>query len=153
MSEASERKVEHNDDPRRHVGVFAGLLGAWYPKDYVISVVDDIEEAERAAEALRQAGFPEAEVRLFRSEEIVGALREAAAHRNVFQRIGAAIQREITEEGAANKEYDEDAMAGRHILTVMAVESEEIERARKVLVEHGARRIMHYKKWTITDLR
>jgi hypothetical protein len=153
MSEGREETAERRSDPSERMGVFAGLLGAWYPKDYIVSVVDDFDEAERAAEALRKAGFPAADVRLFRSEEIVGALRAIGAHRNVLQRIGAAIQREVTEEGLANKEYDEDAMAGRHILTVMAVEAEEIERARKVLVEHGARRIMHYKRWTITDLR
>ena len=153
MSDDNENTAERRADPSEHLGVFAGLLAAWYPKDYVVSVVDDLDEAEQAAEALRQAGFPAADVRLFRSEEIVGALRAIAANRNVFQRIGAAIQRELTEEGAANKDYDADALAGRHILTVLAAEPDEIERARKVLVEHGARRIMHYKRWTITDLR
>jgi hypothetical protein len=135
------------------VGVFAGMLGAWYPRDYIVGVIDDIDEAERAAEELRRVGFPEADVRLFPSEEVVEGLRMIDAQRNLFQRVGAAIQREVTEEGAANKEYDEEARAGRQILTALAVEPEEIERARKVFVAHGARRIMHYKKWTITDLR
>ena len=153
MSESKQDATERQADPSAQVGVFAGLLGAWYPKDYVVGVIDDLDGAERAAEELRRVGFPAADVRLFPSEEVIGALGVIQAQRNVFQRMGAALQREMTEEGAANKEYNADARAGRHILTVLAVEPEEIERARKVLVAHGARRIMHYKKYTITDLR
>lgn len=138
---------------REQVGVFAGMLGAWYPTDYVVGVIQDLGEAEQASEELRRTGFPAEDVRLFPSEEVVGALRLIEAQRNVFQRVGAAIQREVTEEGVANEEFNAEARAGRHILTVLAVEPEAIERARKVFVAHGARRIMYYKKWTITDLR
>lgn len=153
MSEGREDTATRKTGPMEHMGVFAELLGAWYPKDYIVSVIDDVNEGERAAEELRQVGFPASDVRLFRGEEVVGALKAISAHRNVLQRLTAAIQREVTEEGLANKDYDEDAMAGRQILTVMAVKPEEIDRAREVLVAHGARRIIHYKKWTITDLR
>ncbi len=153
MSESRARTAEPGIGHAGQVGVFAGMLGAWYPRDYIVGVIDDIDEAERAAEELRRVGFPEADVRLFPSEEVVEGLRMIDAQRNLFQRVGAAIQREVTEEGAANKEYDDEARAGRHILTALAVEPEEIERARKVFVAHSARRIMHYKKWTITDLR
>ena len=153
MSEARQETSERQADPMEHMGVFAQLLGAWYPKDYVVAVIEDLDEAERAAEELRRAGFPAEDVRLFPSEQVVEGLRLAEAQRNLLQRIGAAIQREVTEEGAANKDYNEDARAGRHLVTVMAVEPEEIERARQVLVARGARRIMHYKKYTITDLR
>jgi hypothetical protein len=153
MSESREQTAEPRIGDSEQVGVFAGLLGAWYPRDYIVGVITDIDEAKRAAEELRSVGFPEADVRLFPSDEVVEGLRMIDAERNLLQRLGAAIQREVTEEGAANKEYDDEARAGRHILTALAVEPEEIERARKVFVAHGARRIMHYKKWTITDLR
>jgi hypothetical protein len=153
MSESREQTAEPRIGDSEQVGVFAGLLGAWYPRDYIVGVINDIDEAKRAAEELRSVGFPEADVRLFPSDEVVEGLRMIDAERNLLQRLGAAIQREVTEEGAANKEYDDEARAGRHILTALAVEPEEIERARKVFVAHGARRIMHYKKWTITDLR
>jgi hypothetical protein len=71
----------------------------------------------------------------------------------VFQRIGVAIQQETSEEGLASKEYNSETQAGHHLLTVLAVREAEIERAREVLVAHGAHRIMHYERFTMTDLR
>ena len=84
---------------------------------------------------------------------MVEGIRLVEAQRSLFQRIGAAIQRQISEDGLANREYDKDVRSGRHLLTVLAVEPEEIERAKQVLIAHRARRIMHYRKYTTTDLR
>jgi hypothetical protein len=50
-------------------------------------------------------------------------------------------------------EHETERQPGHHILTVLAATEGEIECARDVLVAHGARRVMHYEKFTITDLR
>jgi hypothetical protein len=54
-----------SEGPMEERGVLAHLFGVWYPKHYVVGIVEDRSSADRAADALRiawrDAGAPSEE--------------------------------------------------------------------------------------------
>jgi hypothetical protein len=129
--------------------VAATLFGTFYPKGYVIAVVEDDGAAEGAAAAVRAAGFPGEEVRLFAGDEVLAIHERYLKERSVLQRIGGAFP---SEEAAALGEYLDAARGGRRFLTVHAPESAEADRVATALADQPIAMIRHYGQRTIRDL-
>src|SRR5918996_2817292 len=68
-----------SEAPLEQTGVLGHLFGVWYPKHYVVGIVEDRSSADRAADALRtawrDAGAPEDAVRLFHAADAPEAIR------------------------------------------------------------------------------
>jgi len=132
-------------------GLFAMLLGVWYPKHYVLAAIN-ATDAAAAVEALLSAGFGSNSVRL---EESAGVLRIRAAiyeQRTPLQRAAASVSRTLTDEGLMSQDYFEEAEAGASLIAVLAPEPRLVTEAGRILASHGARRIRFYGDLTITDL-
>jgi hypothetical protein len=132
-------------------GLFAMLLGVWYPKDYILAAIDPTEGAA-AVKALLAAGFGSNSVRL---EDSAGVRQIRAAiyeQRTPIQRAAAAISRALTDEGLMSQEYFEAAEAGASLIAVLAPEPRLVTEARQILAAHGARHMRFYGDKTITDL-
>ena len=92
-------------------GLFAMLLGVWYPKNYVLAAINATDGAA-AVEALLSAEFGSNSVRL---EDSAGVCRIRAAiyeQRTPLQRAAASVSRALTDEGLMSQEYFEEAEAG-----------------------------------------
>ncbi len=133
-------------------GLFAMMLGAWYPKNYVLAAIDPTDGAA-AVKALLSAGFGSNSVRL---EDGAGVRRIRAAiyeQRTPLQRAAAAVSRALTDEGLMSQEYFEEAEAGASLIAVLAPEPRLVTEAGQILAAHGARRMRFYDDLCITDLR
>jgi hypothetical protein len=132
-------------------GLFAMMLGVWYPKHYVLAAIN-ATDAAAAVEALLSAGFGSNSVRL---EDSAGVLRIRAAiyeQRTPLQRAAASASRALTDEGLLTQEYFEEAEAGASLIAVLAPEPRLVTEAGRILASHGARRIRFYGDVTISDI-
>jgi hypothetical protein len=132
-------------------GLFAMLLGVWYPKHYVLAAINATDGAA-AVEALLSAGFGSNSVRL---EDSAGVSRIRAAiyeQRTPLHRATASASRALTDEGLMSQEYFEEAEAGASLIAVLAPEPRLVTEAGRILASRGARHMRFYGDLTITDL-
>jgi hypothetical protein len=132
-------------------GLFAMMLGVWYPRNYMVAAIDPTEGAA-AVKALLSAGFGSNSVHLHDSAR-VGQIRAAITEqRTPMQRAAATVSRTLTDEGLMSQEYFEEAEAGASLIGVLAPEPRLVTEARQILASHGARHMRFYGDKTITDL-
>jgi hypothetical protein len=131
-------------------GLFAMMLGVWYPKNYIVAAIDPADGAA-AVKALLSAGFGSNTVHLddgARVRQIRAAIRE---QRTPLQRAAATVSRTLTDEGLMSQEYFDEAEAGASLVAVLAPEPRLVTEARQILASHGARHMRFYGDTTITD--
>lgn len=128
------------------------LLGSWYPEDYIVAVIDHPAEAERAAEALRSAGWPATDVRLFAGTQVASHLNNIEEQQSLPKKLAADVRHYVSDEGVMGEDYEEDARLGHNILAVYTPNDDKVEQARTLLTAHHAHSIEHFGKWVITDL-
>jgi hypothetical protein len=133
-------------------GLFAQILGVWYPKGYVVAAIGPAGGQE-AVEALLAAGFGSNATHLRDSARVCQDSAAIYEQRTPLQRAGAAFSRAVTDEELMAQEYVEEAKAGASLIAVLASEPPLADEAREILVAHGARRVQFYGDTTITDLR
>ncbi len=128
------------------------LLGGWYPHHYIVAVIDDRAEAQQAVQALRGAGWPEQDVRLFYGKEIAPRLSRIEGKRSLPEKLAADVRHYVSDEGVMAEDYEEEARLGHQILAVYTPHEEHVEQARRLLAAHHAHSIEHFGTWVITDL-
>ena len=132
-------------------GLFAMMLGVWYPRNYIVAAINPTEGAA-AVKALLSAGFGSNSVYLHDSAR-VGQIRVAIAEqRTPTQRTAATVSRTLTDEGLMSQQYFDEAEAGASLIGVLAPEPRLATEARQILAAHGARLMSFYGDKTITDL-
>ena len=107
----------------------------------LIAVFDNRADAERARDALRAAGFSGAEVRQDGVDAAPAAGAAAAAHPG-GHRFGAGIRHFFADlfgadDSAASSRYNAAVSRGQHVLTLVAADEHEIERAADIVERHG----------------
>jgi hypothetical protein len=132
-------------------GVFAQMLGVWYPKDYIVAALDPTE-AEGAVEDLVAAGFGANAVHLHDSARVLQNAATIYDQRSPLQRAGAAFTRAVTDEGLLSQEYVDEAIAGASLIAVRASEPPLAEEVRRILAARGARRMRFYGDRSILAL-
>jgi hypothetical protein len=132
-------------------GLFAQMLGVWYPKDYIVAAID-AADGSAAVEALLAAGFGSNAIHLHDSARVSQNTAAIYEQRTPLQRTAASFTRAVTDEGLMSQEYFEEAKAGASLIAVRASEPRLADEARQILATHGARRIRFYGDRTITDL-
>ncbi len=132
-------------------GLYAMMLGVWYPRSYVVAAVDPMQGVA-AARALLSAGFGDNSVHLHDGARI-GQIRAAISEqRTPIQRAAVSVTRALTDEGLMSQEYFEEAEAGASLIAVLAPEPQLVSEARRILASHGARHMRFYDDKCITDL-
>lgn len=131
------------------VNPLATALGTYYPKHYVVAVVDDPAGATRAMAALREAGFTDATAEICPGAEFLKNYREFVEGRGLLQRLEGLFP---SEERAAVEEYLAEAERGASFVTVHAPERGERDRAANLLKTNGGHAMRYYGDNTITDL-
>lgn len=133
--------------------VFLGtLLGDWHTEQYIAAVIDDLNQAERARQALEQAGWKPEDVRLIRGKPAVEKIETIEEHRSLPERLGAAVRGTTSEEGPISEAYEAEAEQGHQILAASAADPEQVEQARQILARHQAHDVEYFGSWAITDL-
>jgi hypothetical protein len=132
-------------------GLFAMMLGIWYPMNYVLAAIDPTEGAA-AVEELLSAGFGRNSVRLEDSARVAQIRAAITEQRTPLQRAAATVSRTLTDEGLMSQEYFQEAEAGASLIAVLSPEPRLLTEARQILASHGARHMRFYGDKTITDL-
>jgi hypothetical protein len=130
-------------------GALARQFGTYYPTGYVVAVLEP-EAVAGTVDALRAGPCAPDEVRAFSGQEVLDIAAAVGADQTPLQRLGASL---ASDEGEAQTEYREEARQGRSLLVVHAPDDAQTERVRQVLAAHGARRMRHYGRFVMTDLR
>jgi hypothetical protein len=123
------------------------MFGQLYPTGDVLAVIHSRADAERAREALKQAGVPTEDVDLVDGAWFVAAMRGLEAGRGPVQRILALV---AADESEATKQLEQEAAQGHTIMVVHADDGPTCANVVKVLTQYGAHQIQHYGRLTIT---
>lgn len=132
-------------------GLFAMMLGVWYPRNYVVAAIDP-SDATAAVEVLLSAGFGSNAVRHENGVRVLQIKEAINEQRTPLRRAAVNVSAALTDEGFMGQQYFDEAEAGASLIAVLAPEPRLVTEARRVLASHGARRIRFYGDKTITDL-
>jgi hypothetical protein len=121
--------------------------GSLYPTHYVVGVIDDVREAERAEQAFRNAGYDSSTLRLFGGREAVEKAQELEAQKNWVQHLLSGFQN-----APEATSYQQEAQRGHNILNVRANSHQEVEHIRDLLVQFHAHMITFFGPWSVEDL-
>lgn len=121
--------------------------------NWVIGVIDDPAEADRAMQAARQAGFAERDLLVFHGGEALAEKQVKDEVRNPLERAFAAVAETMTDPGAYEDAYLAEASRGHSLVNIHTNTQEQIERALAVLKRHHAHLIKHFGRWATTELQ
>jgi hypothetical protein len=133
-------------DPEQASELAPLSMGQLYPLGDILAVIDDRAQAERAVQALKDAGLPGGDVDLIDGAWFAQALRHIKGRRNLIERVVAAL----AEEEEIARQYVEQAEQGHTIIVVHAATSDVRGGVLPVLTQHGAHHIQHYGQLVIT---
>jgi hypothetical protein len=127
--------------------------GTNYPKDIMLAIADDRTTAERAAQALRDAGFSEGDITLLHGREAWEEIQREEDERNIFERIFDNVQELDGDEGRDSpQDYLTALEEGRSNILVRARDEQSRHRAYETLKNAGAHNITYEWRWVIEDL-
>lgn len=130
----------------------ATLLDDWYTADYILAVIDDLEEAGRACDALRYAGWAATDIRLFRAYDVNRQMDASQKRRSLAGRIAFAMRDVPVYESVFGEDYAQEAWRGHQIVAIYTPVPAQVEQVRRLLVAHHAHDIQHFGGVVITGL-
>jgi hypothetical protein len=133
-------------------------IGSLYPVNYVVGVIDDLEEAQQAEQAFKDAGYDASTTRLMASHEAITKIQELEQSKNPFQRFFSSFQATTDETGA--DVYRFEAKQGHHILYVRACSTyvracspQEVAQICSLMEKFHAHTIKFFSFWAVEDIR
>jgi hypothetical protein len=133
------------------------VTGSLYPINYVVSVIDNLDEAQQALQAFTNAGYDVNTVRLMTSQEALDKLHELELQKNFFQRFVSSFQDATDDTGI--DVFTFEAKQGNNLLFVRACgaslracSTAEIKQIRDILSRYHARTIKFFSPWWVEDV-
>jgi len=145
----AEHRWPVDEDPTQAWRAAPTMLDRFYPMDDVVAVIDNRIAAERAVQALRNAGVSDGDIDLVDGAWFARAARSAVGQRGMIQNLTHLLP---TDETILARTYVEEAEQEHDLIVVHAPSQVDVERARAVLASHGAREMHHYGRRVISDL-
>jgi hypothetical protein len=129
------------------------ITGTIYPTDYMTGIIYDLEDAEKAVEALEQAGFDAKQIVLFTSQQALEKLQESQKQQSLLRKIMGVIASVASDTaGEYYLLYEKAAREGQHILNIYAPTPELQNHAHTILKAHHGHTIKFFGQWTVKDL-
>ena len=110
------------------------------PRGFLVAILEDADQAERAKAALAEAGFAETDLRVYTSEQILDSWERFQAERSLAQRVAGAV----TDDPETIEQYFGYAREGRSALWVRVPDDADADRAVRCLADHQVLYIRHY---------
>jgi hypothetical protein len=117
----------------------------------VVGVADDAPTAQRALEAASASGFAQSDLWQAQGEDAAASSQERDKQRNPVSQAYASIARVVTDHGAMEEDYLEEADQGRILVGIHAVGPEQVQRAVELLKGHNLRRVKYLGHWIHQD--
>src|SRR5258705_8466041 len=121
-----------------------------YPVDHLVAILRDGQEAEQAAQALRDAGFDDVEV--MAGPQAVATLAANERKANPLARVWERLSIQGSDEADARQEALEALREGHALVMVSATAGARMDQAQSILKAHQAHALRFFGRWTITDL-
>jgi hypothetical protein len=110
------------------------------PEGFLVAILEDTEQAERAKATLSAAGFADGDLRIYTGQQILDDWERFKTERGVTGRVVGTI----TDDQETIKLYHRYAREGRSALWVHVPDEAEAERAVRCLADHNVLHIRHY---------
>jgi hypothetical protein len=110
------------------------------PQGFLVAVLEDADQAERARAALAGAGFADRDLRVCTSRQILDSWERFQAERSLAQRVAGAV----TDDPDTIELYFGYARAGRSALWVHVPDEADADRVVRVLADHQVLHFRHY---------
>jgi superfamily II DNA helicase RecQ len=123
------------------------MFGTFYPKRYMVSAFETIQQVAQAAATLKDAGFED--VRQWIPPQVLERHAQFLRQRSAVQRVEGELSSD--EEEALN-----DCLAlakeGHHFVTVYVPDEADVKRVQSILESNGAKATHYYGGWKLTNL-
>jgi hypothetical protein len=110
------------------------------PKGFLVAILEDAGQAERARAALAAAGFAQEDLRVYASQEILDSWERFLVERSISQRAVGAV----TDDPATIERYFGYARAGRSALWVHVPDRDDADRVVRRLADHQVLHVRYY---------
>lgn len=124
--------------------------GALYPKNYVVGIIDNHQEAQQAAQAFREAGYDASEVRLMEGHDVLQKAQQLEEEKNWLQRFLSSFQDSSDETGAHI--YQVAAKQGKHVLHIRANSPEDVDKISALMQRYHAHTVKFFGSWSVADI-
>ena len=124
--------------------------GSLYPTNYVVGIIDDLQEAKQAEQAFKEAGYAAENVRLMKSNEVLEKVNELNENKNWFQRFLSSFQGTTDETGA--HVYQLAAQQGKQILHVRADSQQDVDKISALMMRYHAHAVKFFGNWSVSDV-
>ena len=126
-------------------------FGVLYPRNDVITVLDDKGWTEQGARALVDADIPGEQIDVLSGRAFAARIAVAKHQRGFFNRIGARLSRLFSDAEYVRSLLDE-ARQNHALLTIHAADGALAARVPAVLRAHAAHGVRYYGRGAIEDL-
>ncbi len=121
-----------------------------YPVDHLVAILRDGQEAERAAQDLRDAGFDDVEV--LAGPQAIDTIAANERKANPLARVWERLSIQGSDEADARQEALGALREGHAMVMVSTSAGARMDQAEGILKAHHARALQFFGRWTITDL-
>ena len=120
----------------------------FHPEGFLVAIVEDSAQAERARADLISAGFVDGDLRVYTGEQMLGDWERYNAEKGTARRIVGAL----TDDQETIELYYGYAREGRSALWVHVPDKEDANRALRRLADHNVLYARHYGHDRQTDI-
>lgn len=110
-----------------------------FPREYILGVFIDLQDAQKAADALRAAGYGDQEIHVLEGADFVEAISHDQSPFNIVT-------------STSHDKYLLEARRGRSFLAVRPANTEQLTEIRDVLAPYGAYLVKYIDTWSQRDL-
>jgi len=122
-------------------------------QDWLVGVIDNPQDAERATQALYDAGFAQGDVMTLHGPAAVQRLNAKDEQRNIVSKVYSTLTNTLSDAGRFEGDYANEAHAGHSVMNVHVVEPDRVEQARQILAAHNAHTLRYFSRWNIIGLQ
>ena len=122
-----------------------------FPGKHVVGVLDSLQEAEQAIQALVDAGYHVEDMALIPSQDFPSALQEHVRKEGRFWHMMHQLQ-VTTDEGSLGELLEASARPGSAIISLYVPQGEHLDEVSALLFNHGARLVKYVGNWSVEDL-
>ncbi len=120
------------------------------PTNYVIGVIDQLQEAEQAVQTLQKAGYAAQDMLLISSQDFIEAIQQRRQQTSAFKRAIHAFS-VSSDEGFPADLYMQQAQRGACVLAVYASTREQAQLIAQELQVYPVHHLKYFSQWAITD--
>jgi hypothetical protein len=110
------------------------------PQGFLVATLEDADQADQARATLAEAGFPERDLRVYTSQQILDSWEQFQAERSLTQKVAGAL----TDDPDTIEQYFGYARQGRSALWVHVPDEADAKRAVRALADHQVLHFRHY---------